>query len=405
MIIFEEFKDLPETEINEIVLPLVNIPRRTRMGDVNPNEPHQQQLYVGSAGLAGSFAHQKTLEIAVDSIFYPHLSFVWGGTWRVPVKFGLLSKFFINELTSSGSYDEASFSREYESIWSTTIDGGAFDYEKLLNMRTLANTEWKAEQVPAHVTKPDFFYMLSIDVARSGKARTILEVLKVYERADYYRVNVVNILTMENASFKVQDLRIKQLDQNFNFRTIVIDANGLGIGLVDYLMNKTMDSANGAVLPGFNVQNIDEYPAMKPQQVVGQKPKLWMIKANGTSASQMHTNAFTWLYGGKVNFLISAFDAKTKFSEMKAFGKLSMAGRIQKMQPYHNTDLLVQETTNLQISSTSLQFKLERINASIQKDTFSALEYGLWVIDKYEKEWLKKKNKRRISYADAILLN
>ena len=404
-IIFEEFKDLPETEINEIVLPLVNIPRRTRMGDVNPNEPHQQQLYVGSAGLAGSFAHQKTLEIAVDSIFYPHLSFVWGGTWRVPVKFGLLSKFFIEELTSSGSYDEASFSREYESIWSTTIDGGAFDYEKLLNMRTLASTEWKAEQVPAHVTKPDFFYMLTIDVARSGKARTILEVLKVYERADYYRVNVVNILTMENASFKVQDLRIKQLDQNFNFRTIVIDANGLGIGLVDYLMNKTMDSANGAVLPGYNVQNIDEYPAMKPQQVVGQKPKLWMIKANGTSASQMHTNAFTWLYGGKVNFLISAFDAKTKFSEQKAFGKLSMAERIQKMQPYHNTDLLIQETTNLQISSTSLQFKLERINASIQKDTFSALEYGLWVIDKYEKEWLKKKNKRRISYADAILLN
>lgn len=41
---------MPAVEVNEIILPLLNISRRTRLGEINPNEPHQQQLYVGSAG-------------------------------------------------------------------------------------------------------------------------------------------------------------------------------------------------------------------------------------------------------------------------------------------------------------------------------------------------------------------
>ena len=45
-LIIEEVKDIPGQPLNEVVLPLLNISRRTSSGDLNPREPHQQQLYV-----------------------------------------------------------------------------------------------------------------------------------------------------------------------------------------------------------------------------------------------------------------------------------------------------------------------------------------------------------------------
>ena len=42
--------------LNEVVLPLMNVSRRTALGEVNDNEPNQQQLYMTSAGVKSSYA-------------------------------------------------------------------------------------------------------------------------------------------------------------------------------------------------------------------------------------------------------------------------------------------------------------------------------------------------------------
>lgn len=76
--LFEEAKDLPGQQINAVVLPLLNISRRTVLGEVNPNEIHQQQLYVGSAGYRNTFAYDKCIEILVTTAINPKKAFCWG---------------------------------------------------------------------------------------------------------------------------------------------------------------------------------------------------------------------------------------------------------------------------------------------------------------------------------------
>jgi hypothetical protein len=49
-----------------------------------------------------------------------------GGTWRTPVAMGLQSKTFIKDQKEEGTYNEASFEREYESIWSGTSENAFF---------------------------------------------------------------------------------------------------------------------------------------------------------------------------------------------------------------------------------------------------------------------------------------
>ena len=42
----------------------------------------------------------------------PGTAFVMGGTWRTPVKMGLLDRGFVNDLKADGTFDEVSFGRE-----------------------------------------------------------------------------------------------------------------------------------------------------------------------------------------------------------------------------------------------------------------------------------------------------
>ena len=77
-ILLEEAKDLPGQQINAVVLPLLNIARRTSIGELNHNEPHQKQTYVGSAGVRNSFAYDKCIEILVTCALDPKKAFSWG---------------------------------------------------------------------------------------------------------------------------------------------------------------------------------------------------------------------------------------------------------------------------------------------------------------------------------------
>ena len=45
----------------------------------------------------------------------PQKAMVMGGTWRIPVLMKLLDKNFLQDLKKDGTFNEASFAREYES--------------------------------------------------------------------------------------------------------------------------------------------------------------------------------------------------------------------------------------------------------------------------------------------------
>lgn len=49
-LIFEEVIEQDETEVNEVKIPLLNKPRETNRGVINPYEPQGQQIYITTAG-------------------------------------------------------------------------------------------------------------------------------------------------------------------------------------------------------------------------------------------------------------------------------------------------------------------------------------------------------------------
>ena len=127
--------------------------------DKNPYEPQQVQMWISSASDKNTFAYDKTIEMMELAIIHPENVFIWGMDYRVPVKTGLLSKDFLNEMKMSSTFSEQGFAKEYMSRFVGSSSDAWFDYEKLLQRRRLVNPETH-EIVREGV---ESFYLISVN--------------------------------------------------------------------------------------------------------------------------------------------------------------------------------------------------------------------------------------------------
>lgn len=116
-------------------------------------------------------------------------------------------------------------------------------------------------------------------------------------------------------------------------------------------------------------------------------PLLYGISTQGKLASDIHVNCLSQLSSGKVKLLIDDMEAKIKANKKDLHG--SELGEY--LSPFKNTSQLKDEMLNLKESHVATGIRLDRMNKSIQKDRYSALEYGLWYIkteleDPFEKD-------------------
>ena len=389
--LIDEIRDHDEVALNEIVLPLLNVSRRLPDNTVNDKEPNQQTVFCTSAGNKISFAYDKLIDVFENAIIDPRNSFVMGCDYRVPVLHGLIDKNYINKLKSSPAYNEESFAREYLSIWSGSSSDSWFNYDKLQKYRKIKNPETHfSNRVGAKQ-----FYILSVDVGRLND-QTVCCVFRVNIIQGKFIATLVNLFvlgrTAETKPFTVQARDLKKIIQKFNPREVVIDTNGLGVGLGDEMIRSQLDE-DGTPLPPYGFINDDEYKKVQPKDAIC---ILYGIKANGPLNSQIHGNAYSRLTGGKVRFLIKEQEAKSALLATKAGQKMTTEQRVKRLMPHEMTTKLFEEMANLRLrrAGASLDIVLEQINSRYPKDKYSAFAYGLWRINELEIEEYKRSQNR-----------
>jgi hypothetical protein len=373
--------------LNEIVLPLMAVPRLTKAQRLNEYEPQPQKIFITSAGVKGSFAYNKLIECLQDSIIQPKTTFVWTLDYRVPLMHGLLNEHFINEIKLSPTYNEDSFAREFLGYWTGVSSDSWFDYNKVNNHRRIVNPE-----VTGNIRfNSKVFYLLSVDVGRISD-QTVVTVIKVLENNNGFTAHITNIivlgLTKEEKHFARQTLAIKRLIASFNPREVIIDGNGLGVGLLDFMIKESVDD-DGTIFPPCGVINNDDYRRIQP---AGCDQLIYIIKANNELNSQMHGNCLNRIGSGRVFFLITEQEAKSKLLATKVGTKMDFVDRKKRLLPHELTTKLIDEMMNLKLknSGNSFNITLERINAKVPKDKFSSLEMGLWRVKELEDEYLKR---------------
>ena len=395
--LIDEIRDHDGDLLNSVVLPLMNVSRRTPKGEVNPNEPNQQQLYMTSAGVKSSYAYERLIDVLEMSIIDPRQAFVWGCDYRIPVMHGLLDKQFIQELKMSPTYQEETFAREYLSIWSGGSEESWFNFDKLQKYRKIKNPEKHA----IFREGADQFYLLSVGVVRLND-QTVCCVFRVNVVKNKYYATLVNLYVLgrqaDKKTFTQQAIEIKQIIKRFKPKEVVIDTNGLGIGLADEMI-RTQISDDGEELPPYGFFNNDDYKKIQPKDAIN---ILYSLKANGPLNSKIHGNAYSRLNGGTVRFLIKEQEAKNALMATKIGQKMTVKERIERLMPHEMTTKLFEEMANLRLKRTgaTLDITLEHINSRYPDDKYSSFAYGLWRIKELEEEAFKKEKRRQSLFGD-----
>ena len=327
----------------------------------------------------------------------PEKAFILGGTWRIPVLVKLLDANFIKDLKNDGTFNEASFAREYESRWSGTVEDAFFNGEFFDRNRKLQKPEYEHSGRSA----ANAYYILSVDVGRKG-CDSVVCVFKVTPQAQGpANKSLVNIYTFADEHFEDQAIRIKKLYYKYKARTIVIDGNGLGIGLDDYMI-KSQEDENGDFFPDFGVENDDEGYYKKYRTANTEFDAMYILKANAPINTECHANAQTQLQAGKVKFLIDERGAKEKLLATKMGQNMKPEERAEYLKPFTLTSILKEEMMNLREENEGVNIILKQANRGIRKDKFSAFEYGLYYIKQEED---KKKKKKKFNAADWAFFN
>ncbi|MDY0197629.1 MAG: hypothetical protein RBR68_07425, partial [Tenuifilaceae bacterium] len=366
---------------------MMNVSRSVN-GNFYPEEVlNKSQLFITTAGYKNTFAYEKLMTIFVNQIINPREAFAMGGTWRIPVLEKLIDKNFVRQQKLDGTFNEASFEREYESIWSGDTDNAFFSSEKFDKHRILKQPEY---EVSGRASK-NAFYILGVDVGRKGDTTEIM-VFKVTPQAQGSALkNLVNLYTFEAEHFETQAINIKKLYFKYNARTAVIDGHGLGLGLVDYMVKDQMDE-DGSLLPNFGVENDDDFDNMYKQFKTADtiENAIYVVKATAPINTEAHTYVQTQISSGKVKFLIDENQAKIKLMSTAVGKEMTPDKRADYLRPFFLTSVLREQMLNLAQENEGSNIILKQSNRGIKKDKFSAFEYGL-----YYTKILEMRQKRR----------
>ena len=313
---------------------------------------------------------------------------ILGGTYRIPVLVKLLDKNFIQDLKMDGTFNESSFDREYESKWSGTIQDAFFNTYIFDRNRILKQPEYEA----SGRSSKSSFYVLSADVGRKG-CDTVVCVFKCTPQPQGAAIKtLVNLFTFSDEHFEDQAIKLKKLYYKFNARRLVIDGNGLGIGLLDYMVKPQLNPDTGDSFPDFGIYNDEEGYYKKYRTAACEQDAVYIIKANAPINTEAHANARSQLSSGKVKMLIDERVAKTKLMGTKMGQTMTPEERAEYLKPFTLTSILKEEALNLREENEGVNIILKQANKGLKKDKFSAFEYGLYYI-KQEEETKKKKKK------------
>ena len=381
------------TLLNEVIIPTMNVSRRLSDGSFKDEEVlNKSQIYVTTAGWKNSFAYEKLIQLLIQQIIDPAEAVILGGSWRIPVMEELLSRSFIQELKLDGTYNDASFAREYESEWSGDAENAFFSSEKFDKHRVLLQPEYEY----SGRSSKNAYYVLGVDVGRKG-CTTEVCVFKVTPQVQGSSLKtLVNVYSWDEEHFEDQAINLKRLFYKYKARRIAIDANGLGIGLVDYMVKQQVDPETNEILPDFGVENDDEGFYKKFKTPDTETDALFLIKANAPINTEAHSYVQTQLSSGKIKFLIDENQAKVKLMSTKVGQAMDMNKRAEYLKPFTLTTILREQMLNLIEENEGVNIILKQSSKSIKKDKFSAFEYGLYYI-KQEEDRSKRHKKRNIS--------
>lgn len=403
IIVVDEFRMVDLNIINTVLRKFLTAPRTP--GYLNkPEYKHlierNCEMYMSSAWFKSHWSYAKLQAYFANMLDDTKKYFCCGLPYQLAIKEGLLQREQVEDEMSEADFDPTSFKMEMGAEWYGDTDGAFFRFDDLSQQRKLKTAFYPLSIYKNHQIKPlelatNERRVLSVDVALlaskkhdNDAAALIINSAIPTDKNDYIS-NIVYIETHEGLTTDELGILVMRMYYQFNCTDLVLDTNGQGIGVYDFIIKDQYDTEYGVTYDALSCINDQD---MADRCKVRNAPKVvWSIKATADFNTKAALALRAGLQNGNINLLISEFDAEEKIKKIRGYSKMTSMEQTKLKVPYAQTSLMINELINLEheVKGTNIKIK-ER--AGMRKDRFSSLEYNYYVTQQLALK-LKPKNK------------
>lgn len=283
-----------------------------------------------------------------------------------------------------------------EALWYGNTEGSFFDYDSISKNRkikypmlphNIASKVNYAPQVRIIPKQNGEIRILSADIAlmsskkNNNDATAIFINQLVLTKAGRYTSNIIYADACEGLRTDSQALIIRKLFDEFQCDYIVLDTNGIGLGVYDALAREITDNETGEIYPALSCINDKTMADRCP--VIGADKVIWSIKASAQFNSDCAFLLREAFRSGRIRLLETEYDADDTLSELRGYNSLSPSDKLSLQLPYIHTTLLIDELTKLQHEEAGGKVKIYE-KPGMRKDRYSSLSYNYYVATQLE---------------------
>ena len=403
IIIVDEFRMVDESVLNTVLRKFLTSPRQPKYLE-KPEYRHLQErnkeIYMSSAYFKSSWAYKKAQSYTLSFFDDKKKYFICGLPYQVSVKEGLLSREQIEDEMSELDFNELVQSMEMECLWFGDTDGSLFNFDALASRRKIRNAflplEFYGDKFPMPKLGASEKRILSVDVAlmkstkkKDNDAAAIYLNSLVQTSGTSYQSNFVMGETFEGLTTDELGLIVMRYFYRYNCTDLVIDTNGLGLGVFDFIIKDQYDPDTGETYKALTCCNdkdmADRCKVKDAKQVV------WAVKATAKFNNEICVLLRNGIQNGKINFLISEQNADDVLKETyKGYSKLSLSEKVKMKVSYLQTTMAIYELVKLEHEVKDGNIKVKEVSG-MRKDRYSSIAYSYWCACQLELK-LKPKN-------------
>ena len=361
---FEECALMDFTKYQDNTEPITSEPYKSVLKYMSTADPYarNKQTFVTTAYYKNE-AFDFCKQMVIDKANCKE-SFVFGASYILPAKFKRNRD--IEEVEALiDKVGELMFNFNYRSRWAVSNGQCIVDIDKLKELQTLARPEMKGAK--------EGEYYIGVDVARSAKTSnnaSAIVVVRVRRDAKerVRELQAVNVVKLPNGlNFKQQTVICKQMCALYNAKAIVIDINGLGKGLLDYMLDRNILD-DGTELEPYDMINTDYRSDYRDARKL-----VYGIEAQKNN-SEMITN-FINVVEGSILRILEHFDIN------KALDIPDEDFMVSDVLPFLRTENFISEVQNITVETIPGTGKL-KIGQVVRadKDIYSATIQVCWYV-------------------------
>lgn len=358
-----------------------------------PKEPNTE-LYLSSAYYKYHYSFAK-FKSFFKSMLKGDSYCVMGFPYQLPVAEGYYPMEQIRDELREGDFDSIGWSMEMDSLFFGESENAFYSFDELDNSRKITNVMYPKpfynllndNKFKYPMKKNGEIRILSVDIATQGgnkRDATCFAILQLipYGKNQFLR-NLVYLTTIEGGHTFNQSLKARRLFYDFDCDYVVIDSQGVGIGVFDNLVQEQTDDARNIIYPAWSCIN-DETMADRCKDP--DAPKIiYSIKANLQFNSDCAVSLRDSIRQGKFRLLINENEANEILNSSKKYNSLSVENQVLFQEPFYQTTALINEMVNLSFEVVNGKIRVNN-QSGIRKDRFSAVSYANLVANEFERQ-------------------